>query len=47
MQEVAVVVYVDPCTQINNIKDLRFSILPNPNNGSFDLMVHKLFQMQQ
>ena len=27
------------CNPINNIKDLRFSILPNPNNGSFDLMV--------
>jgi hypothetical protein len=37
MQEA--VAYVDPCTQINNIKDLRFSISPNPNNGSFDLIV--------
>ena len=39
MQEA--VAYVDPCTQINNIKDLRFSILPNPNNGSFEVVVPK------
>ena len=37
MQEA--VVYVDNCTQINNIKALEFSISPNPNNGTFDIMV--------
>ena len=37
MQEA--IAYVDPCTRINSLSNLKFSISPNPNNGSFDLIV--------
>ena len=42
MQEA--VVYVDNCTNITNNTALEFSISPNPNNGSFDIVMPILYE---
>jgi hypothetical protein len=38
------VVYVDNCTNITNNKALEFSISPNPNNGTFDIVMPILYE---
>ena len=42
MQEA--VVYVDNCTNITNNTALEFSISPNPNNGTFDIVMPILYE---
>ena len=38
------VVYVDNCTNITNNKALEFSISPNPNNGTFEIVMPILYE---
>ena len=42
MQEA--VVYVDNCTNIHNNTTVEFSISPNPNNGTFDIVVPNIYE---
>ena len=42
MQEA--VVYVDNCTNVHNNTTVEFSISPNPNNGTFDIVVPSIYE---